>query len=144
MQKGPDQFGSKSQEILILLPNLNVSKIPYPSHALSWSVCLGQGCMGCHPMLTKNANFVTNALRGDLSTLNVRPWCGHYTFSLLQWIGNWILPQFDPSMSSPALLEPEIPSPLDVKGKNNVDFFWSWWWLLLPFFMYGCGRSDCG
>ena len=31
------------------------------------------GTMGCHPMLTKNAYFVTNALRGDLSTDNVRP-----------------------------------------------------------------------
>ena len=31
------------------------------------------GTMGCHPMLTENANFVTNALRGDLSTVNVRP-----------------------------------------------------------------------
>ena len=28
--------------------------------------------MGCHPMLTKNTNFVTNALRGDLSTVNVQ------------------------------------------------------------------------
>ena len=26
-------------------------------------------------------------------------------------------------MSSLALLEPEIPYPLDVTGKNNVDFF---------------------
>ena len=26
-------------------------------------------------------------------------------------------------MSSLALLEPEIPSPLDVTGKNNVDVF---------------------
>ena len=29
--------------------------------------------MGCHPMLTENAYFVTNALRGDVSTVNVRP-----------------------------------------------------------------------
>ena len=29
--------------------------------------------MGCHPMLTENGNFVTNALRGDLSKGNVRP-----------------------------------------------------------------------
>ena len=43
MQKGPDRFGSKFQEILILLPNLNVSKRPYPCHALGRSVCLGQG-----------------------------------------------------------------------------------------------------
>ena len=43
MQKGPDRFDSKFQEILILLPNLNVSKRPYPSHALSRSVYLGQG-----------------------------------------------------------------------------------------------------
>ena len=78
--------------------------------------------MGCHPMLTKNANFVTNALRGDLSTVNVRNWCGHHTFSLHLWIGNRILPQFDPRMTSLALLEPEIPYPLDVTGKNNVDF----------------------
>ena len=50
-----------------------------------------------HPILTENANFVTNALRGDLSTVNVRPWCGHYTCSVHhQWIVSWILPQFDP------------------------------------------------
>ena len=29
--------------------------------------------MGCHPMLTENANFATNALRRDLSTVNVQP-----------------------------------------------------------------------
>ena len=44
MQKGPDRFGSKFQEILILLPNLNLSKRPYPSHTLSRSAGLGQGC----------------------------------------------------------------------------------------------------
>ena len=33
------------------------------------------------------------------------------------------LPQFDPIMSSLALLKPEIASPLDVKGKNSVDVF---------------------
>ena len=43
----------------------------------------GGGTMGCHPMLTKNANFVTNALKGDLSTVNV-----HHSCSLHQWIGN--------------------------------------------------------
>ena len=79
------------------------------------------GTMGCHPMLTKNANFITNALRVDLSTVNVRNWCGHHSCSLHQWNGNWILPQFDPRMSSLALLEPEIPYPLAVTGKNNVD-----------------------
>ena len=45
MQKGPDQFGFKFQEILILLPNLNVFKRPYPCHALGRSLCLGQGCL---------------------------------------------------------------------------------------------------
>ena len=29
--------------------------------------------MGCHTLLTENANFLTNALRGNLSTVNVRP-----------------------------------------------------------------------
>jgi hypothetical protein len=29
--------------------------------------------MGCHPNLTENANFVTNALRSDISTVTVRP-----------------------------------------------------------------------
>ena len=79
--------------------------------------------MGCHPTLTENANFVTNALSGDLSTVNVRPSCGHHTCSLHQWIGNLIIPQFDPRMSSLALLEPEITSPLDVTDKNNEDVF---------------------
>ena len=37
-------------------------------------------------------------------------------------------------MSSLALLEPEIPYPLDVTGKNNVDVFLA----------YGCGGSDGG
>ena len=46
MEKGPDRFDSKFQEIVILLSNLNVSKRPYPSHALSRSVCLGQWCRG--------------------------------------------------------------------------------------------------
>ena len=41
--------------------------------------------MGCHLMLTENANFVTNALRCDLSTGNVRPWCGHHTSPCIGW-----------------------------------------------------------
>ena len=32
----------------------------------------GGGTMGCHPRLTKNAKYLTNVLRGDLSTVNVR------------------------------------------------------------------------
>ena len=28
--------------------------------------------MGCHPMITEKANFVTNALKDDLSTVNVK------------------------------------------------------------------------
>ena len=44
----------------------------------------GGGTMGCHPMLTKNANFVINAIKDDLSTVNVRNWCGHHTYSLHQ------------------------------------------------------------
>ena len=32
-------------------------------------------------------------------------------------------PNLNPRMSSLALLEPEIPYPLDVTGKNNVDVF---------------------
>ena len=69
--------------------------------------------MGCHPMLTENANFVTNTLRGDLSTVIVRPRCGHHTFSVHQLITNLILLQFDSRM---ARLEAEIPSPLYVTG----------------------------
>ena len=34
------------QEILILLPNLNVSKRPFPCHAFGRSVFLGQECVG--------------------------------------------------------------------------------------------------
>ena len=30
------------------------------------------GTMGCHPMLIENANFVTNALKGDISTVIVQ------------------------------------------------------------------------
>ena len=88
-----------------------------------WISVLPPPTMGCHPMLTKNANFVTNALTGDVSTGNVRNWCGHHNCSLHQWIGNWILPQFDPRMRFLVLLEPEIPYPLDVTGKNNIDVF---------------------
>ena len=29
--------------------------------------------MGCHPMVTENANFVTNALRSDLELLMYGP-----------------------------------------------------------------------
>ena len=109
------------------------------------AVLRGGGIMGCHPMLTENANFVTNALRGDLSTVYVRPWCGHHTCSVHQWIGNWIIPQFDPRMSSLALLEAEIPSPLYVSGKNNVDVFFGVDDICCCLsFMYGCGGSDCG
>ena len=101
--------------------------------------------MGCHPMLTENANFVTNALKGDLSTVNVRPLCGHHTCSVHQWIGNFILPQFDPRMSSLALLEAKIPSPLPVTGKNNVDVICGVdGGCCCLTFMYACGGSDGG
>ena len=83
--------------------------------------------MGFHPMLTENANFVNNALRGDLITVNVRPWCGHHTSSVHQCFENWIIPQFDPRMSSLALLEVEIPSPLYVTCKKCRCYFWCWW-----------------
>ena len=33
-------------------------------------------------------------------------------------------PNLTPRMSSLALLETEIPYPVDITGKNNVDFFW--------------------
>ena len=102
--------------------------------------------MGCRLMLTENANFVTGTLRGDLSTVNVRPWCGHYTCSVHQWIGNWILPKFVPRMSSLALLEADIHLPLYITGKNCVDCIcadagvWcGWFWF--PF-MLSCGGSD--
>ena len=39
------QYAKSLQEILILLPNLNVSKSPYPCHTLGRSVCSGQGCV---------------------------------------------------------------------------------------------------
>ena len=42
-----------------------------------------------------------------------------------QWIVNLNLPQFDPRMSSLALLEVKIPSPLYVTGKNYVRFSWA-------------------
>ena len=47
------------------VPKFNNNNKTYPH-------CLTPPTMGCHPMLTKNTNFVTNALRGDLSTINVR------------------------------------------------------------------------
>ena len=68
---------------------------------------------------TENANFVTNAHRGDLSTVNVRPWCSRHTCSVHQLIGYWILPQFDPIMRPQTLLEVEIPSPLYAKEKHR-------------------------
>ena len=86
-----------------------------------------EGTIGCHPMLTENANFVTNALKGHLSTVDVWPRCGHHTCSVHQWIVNWILPQFDPRKSSQALLEAEIPSPLYII--LYVWLWWKWWWL---------------
>ena len=48
-------------------------------------------------------------------------------------------------MSSLALLEPEIPYPLDVTGKNNVDdFFGVDGDCCCFFFLYGLGGSDGG
>ena len=47
-------------------------------------------------------------------------------------------------MSSLALLEPEIPSPLDVTGKNNVDIFGVGGGFCCLSFMYGCGGNDGG
>ena len=46
-------------------------------------------------------------------------------------------------MSSPALLEPGIPYPLDVKGKKNVDIWFGvdGCYSCLSF-MYGYGGSD--
>ena len=64
-----------------------------------------------------------------------------------QWIGNYILvlPQFDPRMSSLALLEAEIPSPLYVTAENDVDvFFGVYGGCCCLSFMYGCGGSDGG
>ena len=58
---------------------------------------------------------------------------------------NLILPQFDPRMISLAILEAEIPSPLYVTGKNNIDvFFVAVGGYCYLFFMYGCGGSDGG
>ena len=62
-----------------------------------------------------------------------------------QWIGNGILPQLDPRMSYLALLEAEIPSPLYVTAKINVDvFFGVDGGCCCISFMYGCGGSDVG
>ena len=55
-----------------------------------------------------------------------------------------ILPQFDPKMRSLALLEAEIPFPLYVTGKNNVDFFLIDCGCCCLSFMYGCGGSNNG
>ena len=57
------------------------------------------------------------------SIKNVRSRCGHHTCSVHHWLRNSILPQFDPQMSSLALLEAKILSPLYITGKNNVDVF---------------------
>ena len=63
--------------------------------------------------------------------------------SVHQWIRNWILLQFDPRMSSLALLEAEIPSPLYVPGKNNVYVIFGVDVGCCCFsFMYGCSGSD--
>ena len=95
--------------------------------------------MGSHPMLTENANLVTNALRGDLTTGIVRPCSVH------QWIGNLILLQFDPGVSSLALLESKILYFLYVTVKNNVDVvFGVVDGCCCLSFMYGCGGSDAG
>ena len=49
--------------------NVNIQSTP-----VKWALRKGGGgTMGFHPMLTKNANFVTNALRCDLSMVNMRP-----------------------------------------------------------------------
>ena len=43
-----------------------------------------------------------------------------------------------------ALLEPQIPYPLDVAGKNNDVFFGVDGGCCCLSFMYGCGGSDGG
>ena len=79
---------------------------PYGGRGAQWAAIL------CLLFLAENTNFVTSALRGDLSTMNVRPWCGHQICSMNQWIGNSILPQFDPKKSSLAQIEAQRSSPL--------------------------------
>ena len=51
---------------------INLRKI-FTESGLGGGGVVEGGTMGCHSMLTENDNFVTNALRGDLSTVNVRP-----------------------------------------------------------------------
>ena len=66
-------------------------------------------------------------------------------FGIVQWSGNKILSQFDPRMSSLALLEADRPSPLYVTGKNNVDDVFSVnGGCCCLSFMYGCGGNDGG
>ena len=104
--------------------------------------------MGCYSMLTVNTNLLTNALRGDLLTVNLRPWCGHHTCSVHQWIGNWILPQFDPRMSFLAVLGAEMHLPLYITGNNCVDCFFTnggvWCGCCWFSFMHSCGGIDDG
>ena len=42
--------------------------------------------------------------------------CGKTPYSVHQWIGNWILPHFDPKMSSLGLLEAKIIPKLRIMG----------------------------
>ena len=63
---------------------------------------MGRGTMGCHPMVSyaENANFVTDARTGDLSTVNVQPRYSHHTCSVHKWIGNSILHQSPTTLTS--------------------------------------------
>ena len=79
-----------------------------------YSNFLGRTSKKKHPV-SKNANFVTNALGCDLSTDEA-----HYTCSVHQWIGNLILPKFDLSKSSLALLESEILPYCRHQAKKDV------------------------
>ena len=63
-----NRFGSKFQEILILLPNLNVSKRPYPCHALCRSASLG--CVS----RTAPTTPINLPRKGRGGTLDLAPW----------------------------------------------------------------------
>ena len=79
----------------------------------------------------KKSNFGPKVLRKELSRPNMRQKCGNSPCSAHQWIRNWILPHFDPKLSSLGLLEAKIIVKWRVPGSycHCCDFLrWWWWW----------------
>ena len=83
------------------------------------------GQLNCITSPNKKSNSGPNSLRKEFSTESMRQKCNILPYSVDQWIGNWILPHFDPKMSSLGLLEAKIIPKLRTTGNYcHGCYFW--------------------